>query len=204
MIQVSYVSRATEQLTSEQLLELLMQCRRNNPAKNVTGMLLYGNGTFLQAIEGEEEIIDDLVTIIDDDPRHTDVRVLSRKTIPSRQYADWSMGFDHVTENDIGPTEGITDFGPADFNFDYIVGHEPVVDMLMRRYREPHWDQVIGEMEAKDRVIAHLKERTAQVSDRAQVARLALESLTEASRSGTVDDALLELCESTLESLRPR
>ena len=204
MIQVSYVSRATEPMTPEKLLELLMQCRRNNARKKVTGMLLYGNGTFLQAIEGEEDVIDDLVKTIDDDPRHTDIRVLKRKSIPSRQYADWSMGFDQVTEDNLGQAEGITNFGPADFNFDYLVGHEPVVDMLMRRYREPHWDQVIGEMEAKDRVIAHLQERTAQVSDRAQVARLALESLTEACRSGSVDDSLLDLCESTLESLRPR
>jgi hypothetical protein len=204
MIQVSYVSRASEAMTSEQLLELLMQCRRNNAKHDVTGMLLYGNGTFLQAIEGEEDVIDKLVETIDADPRHKDIRVLKRKSIPSRQYSDWSMGFDNVTDGDIGTVEGATDFGPADFNFDYLVGHEPVVDMLMRRYREPHWDQVIGEMEAKDRVIAHLKERVAQVSDRAQVARLALESLTEASRSGTPDESLIELCESTLESLRPR
>jgi len=204
MIQVSYVSRASEPMSSEQLLELLMQCRSNNQKHDVTGMLLYGNGTFLQAIEGDEEVIDKLVETIDADPRHTDIRVLKRKSIPSRQYSDWSMGFDQVTEDNIGPIEGATDFGPADFNFDYLVGHGPVVDMLMRRYGEPHWDQVIGEMEAKDRVIAHLQERLAQVSDRAQVARLALESLTEASRSGDTDDSLLELCESTIESLRPR
>lgn len=204
MIQVSYVSRSTGQMSSEQLLELLMQCRKNNPPMGVTGMLLYGNGTFLQAIEGEDEVIDELVKRIGEDPRHSDVRILSRRSIDRRQYADWSMGFDRVTEEGLDNIEGLTDFGPSDFNIEYLAGHEPVVDMLMQRYREPHWDQVIREMDAKDRVIAHLKEALAQVSDRAQVARLALESLTEAAREGRPDESLVKLCESTLQSLRPR
>ena len=48
-------------MAPSQLLDLLLECRENNRSSGVTGMLLYGNGTFLQVIEGEEPVIDDLV-----------------------------------------------------------------------------------------------------------------------------------------------
>ena len=52
MIQTAYVSRAAETMTQENLLALLQQCLANNEAGGVTGMLLYGNETFLQVLEG--------------------------------------------------------------------------------------------------------------------------------------------------------
>jgi hypothetical protein len=204
MIQVSYVSRTSQPMSSEELLALLLECRKNNRAKNVTGMLLYGNGTFLQAIEGEEETIDGLVEIIKSDPRHERFQLLHRKQIEHREYADWSMGFDRVDGESSQDIEGLANFAPDDFNFDYLTGHEPVVDKLLQHYREPHWEQVIGELDAKDRVIRHLEEALKQVRDRAQIARLALEGVTDAARRGESTESLLELCESTLDALRPR
>lgn len=204
MIQVSYVSRTSAPMTSEALLELLLECRKNNRAKNVTGMLLYGNGTFLQAIEGDEETIDGLVEVIKSDPRHERFQLLHRKPIEHREYADWSMGFDRVDDGSTADIEGLANFAPDDFNFDYLTGHEPVVDKLLQHYREPHWEQVIGELDAKDRVIRHLEEALKQVRDRAQIARLALEGVTDAARRGESTESLLELCESTLDALRPR
>jgi len=203
MLQVSYVSRSSEPMSPEQLLALLLQCRQNNVAKAVTGMLLYENGTFLQVIEGEDNVIDDLVAQILVDPRHAQVQMLSRKPISSRQYADWSMGFEQVTDARLEEIDGLTDFSARDFNFDYLVGNEPVVTQLMDHFREPHYDELIGEIYAKDKVIDHLKSALAQVRDRAQLARLALESLTEATRKGQPTDALLPMCDSALESMRP-
>jgi hypothetical protein len=204
MIQVSYVSRTDEPMSGEQLLDLLLQCRSNNSALGVTGMLLYGNGTFLQAIEGEEDVIDDLKEKIWKDPRHADIQLLSRKEIEQRQYSDWSMGFEQVTDDQLGQIEGLKDFGASDFNFDYLIGHGPVVESLMDHFRQPHWDQVLGELDAKDKVIEHLNDALTDVRDRAAIACLALESLTEASRQGQPSESLLRLCDAALDSLRPR
>ena len=204
MIQVSYVSRIGKPMSAEQLLALLVQCRRNNSVQGVTGMLLYGNGTFLQAIEGEEPVIDDLVENIWADPRHEKIKLLSRRPISRREYADWTMAFERISDEGNWKIEGLKSFAPSDFNYDYLVGHEPVVTALMDRYREPHFDQLIGEIDAKDKVIEHLKAALAQVRDRAQVTRLALESLTEASRRGECSDALLDMCEATIASVRPK
>ncbi len=204
MIQVSYVSRANKPMSAEQLLVLLMQCRDNNSAQGVTGMLLYGNGTFLQAIEGEEPVIDGLVDKIWADRRHADIKLLSRRRITRREYADWTMAFERVSDEGLWNVEGLVSFAARDFNYDYLVGHQPVVAALMDRYREPHYDQLIGEINAKDKVIEHLKAALAQVRDRAQVTRLALESLTEAGRKGECTDELLGMCEAIIASVRPR
>ena len=204
MIQVSYVSRLSQPMSSEQLLALLMQCRDNNAAQGVTGMLLYGNGTFLQVIEGDAPVIDGLVEKIWADPRHAEKKLLHRREISRREYADWSMAFERISDEGFWSVEGLKDFSARDFNYDYLVGHQPLVSALMDRYREPHYDQLIGEINAKDKVIEHLKTALAQIRDRAQVTRLALEGLTEAVRNDGCSEELLGMCEATLESVRPK
>ena len=202
MIRVTYVSHISEPLSSEQLLALLLQCRTNNAAQGITGMLIYGNGTFLQTLEGSEDVIDPLMGEISKDGRHEDIRLLSRRPIETRQYADWNMGFAQVTDETLKNVEGLKDFAAEDFTFEYLIGHEPVVASLMEHFREPNFDQLIGEIYAKDKVIGHLKTALAQVRDRTQLAHLALESLTEAVRNGESTEALLPMCDSVLSSLR--
>ena len=203
MIQISYISRTHEPLNAEELLQLLLQCRKNNRESGVTGMLLYGNGTFLQAIEGEEAVIDELVTRIRKDPRHADIQFLNRRTIERREYPDWSMGFEQVTDVALKDVKGLNSFGAVDFSFDYLAENEPVVESLMEHYRQPNWDPLIREIDAKDKVIVHLKDALAKMRDRAQIARLALESVTQAHRDGTPSDALLDMCDAAVGSLRP-
>jgi hypothetical protein len=203
MIQVSYVSRLSQPMSSEQLLGLLMQCRVNNSAQGVTGMMLSGNGTFLQVIEGDEPVIDGLVEKIWADPRHAEKKLLHRREISRREYADWSMAFERVSDEAFWAVEGLKSFGVQDFTYEYLIGHQPLVSALMDHYREPHYDQLIGEINAKDKVIDHLKTALAQVRDRAQVTRLALESLTEAVRNDECGEELLGMCETTLASVRP-
>ncbi len=203
MIQISYVSQSKKPLSSEELLALLLQFRANNEARGVTGMLLYCNGTFLQVIEGEDQVVADLFARIQKDSRHESIQMLSRRSIESREYADWSMGFERVTDERLKSVKGLKDFSSEDFNFEYLAGNEPVVAALMEHFREPHFDQLIGEIYAKDKVIDHLKNALAQVRDRAQIARLALESLTEATRKGRPSESLVQMCEATIESLRP-
>lgn len=130
--------------------------------------------------------------------------MLRRKEIAQREYAEWSMGFDEVSDEELGGVEGLRDFGAENFNFDYLTGRAPVLDTLLEHYREPHWDEVIGELDAKDRVIRHLEHSLSRVRDRAALARLALESITEASRKGQPHDSIIRLCESALNSLRPK
>lgn len=204
MIQVLYVSTTSEPMTAVSLLDLLTQCRKNNTEAGITGMLLYGNGTFLQAIEGEEDIVDPLVEKIMQDPRHAQIHTLHRKEIEAREYADWSMGYRQVTDDGLEEIEGLKQFGASDFTYDYLLGHEPVVATLMDHYRQPHWDELTREVDAKDKVIEHLKRSLAEVRNQTQVTRLALESVIEATRKDLPKESLLELCDAALDAIRRR
>lgn len=142
MIQVSYISSATESMSSQALLALLRECRENNAGSAVTGMLLYGNGTFLQVLEGEERVVDDLVERIRKDPRHTDLQILYRTAIERRQYSDWSMGFKRVSDSALRNVEGLRGFGEKDFNPDYLARNDRVVQSLMDHFRRERFKNI--------------------------------------------------------------
>ena len=89
MIRVTYLSQEALPLSSDGVLGLLTQCHRNNTDRGLTGMLLFGNGTFLQTLEGEAEVVDGLMDKISRDPRHTGMKVLRREAITERLYSQW-------------------------------------------------------------------------------------------------------------------
>ena len=202
MIQITYISHATEPMTAEQLIALLQQCLKNNVSNSVTGMLLYGNETFLQALEGDEKAVDDLVEKIKKDPRHTNIQFLHRRTIERRQYSEWSMGFKRVSDSELQQIEGLRNFGKKDFNFEYLLQHDNVVEVLMDHYRKPYWDPLVRELDAKERVVEHLKKALTHTRGCVEVASLMLESVVDAGRKGSLNEAHLRLCESALNSLR--
>jgi len=202
MIQTAYVSRAAETMTQEALLSLLQQCLTNNEARDITGMLLFGNDTFLQVLEGDEAVLDTVVDKIQKDARHSKVHFLYRKPIERRQYEDWSMGFRRVSAQGLSALNGLSEFGAKDFNVDYLIEHDAVVDTLTEHFRTPHWDPLVRELDAKDKVIEYLKKALSHVRGCIDIASFVLENVTEASRSGRLDEEHLRLCESALDTLR--
>lgn len=202
MIRVTYLSQASSPLSADGLLELLDQCHRNNTAKGLTGMLLFGNGTFLQSLEGEKSVVDPLVDRIAKDPRHRDMKILRRDDITERQYSEWSMGFERVTESTLETIPSLRNFGLRNFNPDYLSQHGEVVDTLLDRHRAPHWDPLVRELDARDKLIKDLRSELASARNDAEMAALVLEMVTEVAKEGRLDDAHLEICRSTLRSLR--
>jgi hypothetical protein len=202
MIQTAYVSRAAGTITQESLLSLLQQCLTNNEASGITGMLLFGNDTFLQVLEGDEAVLNTVVDRIQKDSRHTKVHFLYRKPIERRQYEDWSMGFRRVSAQGLNAIENLSEFGAGDFNVDYLIEHDAVVETLAEHFRAPHWDPLVRELDAKDKVIEYLKKALSHVRGCIEIASFVLENVTEASRSGRLDEEQLRLCESALDTLR--
>ncbi|WP_207485923.1 BLUF domain-containing protein [Arenibaculum pallidiluteum] len=88
-----YVSAATRPMGEDDLLALLRQSRRNNERTGVTGLLLYMEGRFMQALEGEQDTVLALYRRIAMDARHRGVTTLIKFAIPARSFPDWSMGF---------------------------------------------------------------------------------------------------------------
>lgn len=95
MITIVYVSRAVKKMDTDDLAALLEVARERNEAHGVTGMLLYAYGSFMQQLEGEPDAVDAIFASIQRDPRHGDLRLLSRREISERRFSAWTMGFEH-------------------------------------------------------------------------------------------------------------
>lgn len=94
VFQLIYRSRAQAYFSDDDLISLLRQCRTRNIEKNVTGLLLYGYGNFVQLLEGDETVVLDLYdNRIATDPRHQNLSVLHRATSTERLFKNWSMAF---------------------------------------------------------------------------------------------------------------
>ncbi len=91
--QMVYSSAAVRSLSTTALATLLEQARVNNARLGVTGLLLYHQGSFIQALEGPKDVVEELFQKIKRDPRHDTVVELLSRTLEARQFPHWSMGF---------------------------------------------------------------------------------------------------------------
>lgn len=105
-----YVSSATKALTDRDLQGLLKSARAKNAALDVTGMLLYRDGFFMQALEGEENVLDTLFESIQQDKRHEDVLMVYKKPLKERKFAAWAMGFNKIDDKSLQCVDGFCDF----------------------------------------------------------------------------------------------
>ena len=91
LVRLLYASRAVD--TSADAIEtILTQSRHYNPTCGITGILCYGGGIFLQAIEGGRMAVSELYGHIQKDPRHKDIALLHYEEISERRFGGWTMG----------------------------------------------------------------------------------------------------------------
>ena len=109
-----YISSATHEMDDAELDQLLAEARAENLALNISGMLLYSGGTFMQVLEGEEDVVLRLYAQIINDPRHKNVTLIERLETEIRCFPDWSMGFRRISSGESGGKSGavkkLTDF----------------------------------------------------------------------------------------------
>ena len=91
LVRLLYASRAVDPQPAV-IDSILAQSRQFNPSTGITGILVYGGGIFLQAIEGGREAVSDLYGHIQKDARHKDVVLLHYEEISERRFGGWTMG----------------------------------------------------------------------------------------------------------------
>jgi hypothetical protein len=202
MIRITYLSEESTPWTPRMLLDLLRQCHLNNPELGLTGLLVHGNGSFLQTIEGDDDAVDALVAKIARDPRHKNFRVLRREVIQRRLYGGWSMGFQRLSEEMLRDVPELENFVLDDFNPEYLSEHPVAVESLLQRHRSQHWDPLMRELDARDNFIIELRNALAGARQRNEMAGLLIESVIESASNGGLDPAHVELCRAVLASLR--
>lgn len=105
-----YVSLANQEMSDSHLQSMLKKAREKNHGLAITGMLLFRDGFFMQALEGEQKDIENLFETIAKDSRHRDVLLINNKTIKERGFPDWTMGFNKIDDKNIDAIEGYTNF----------------------------------------------------------------------------------------------
>ena len=91
LVRLIYASRAVD--TSPAAIDaILTKSREHNPALGITGILCYGHGIFLQAIEGGRAAVNELYVTLLRDARHEDVQLLLFEEIAERRFGGWTMG----------------------------------------------------------------------------------------------------------------
>ena len=145
MIRLTYASTALKEWSPEDLLKLLKECRTNNGAKNITGILLYANGTFFQVLEGDEATVNSVFHMIENDKRHKDVTIIQKEKITERAFPYWSMGFDKIDAKELSKMEGLNDFFEHDFTPSGFVSHKNIIGPLLSHLRGKLVKQVAAE-----------------------------------------------------------
>jgi Sensors of blue-light using FAD len=91
LISLIYASRSTESFHEHEIPDLLQQVRIANAKQQITGMLLYIGGSFLQVLEGPPELVDTVFRKLLSDKRHIQLRLISTEPLTERAFEGWTM-----------------------------------------------------------------------------------------------------------------
>jgi hypothetical protein len=117
-IHLIYVSTANFNFKFDdaELDEILESAVRHNTSQDITGMLLYSGGNFMQVLEGEEAAIDETYNRIVLDSRHSQVFLLERNPIEKRTFEKWKMGFRRLGQAEMETHPAYSPFFEHGFN----------------------------------------------------------------------------------------
>jgi hypothetical protein len=90
---ICYISNATQPESLDIINKIYANAKQNNLKHNITGILIYQNGNFLQVLEGIEENIDVTYQKIKFDPRHKNIIKVIDNRIEQRIFEDYNFGF---------------------------------------------------------------------------------------------------------------
>lgn len=98
--QLVYTSKASRSMDLESVKMISDKAEEANKRNGVTGILIYRDGFFLQLLEGDKYNVHYTFKKINDDNRHTSVKVLIDKEVNSRLFPRWNMVFRNLDDAD--------------------------------------------------------------------------------------------------------
>lgn len=99
LTQIIYASRATFPLSTNpyqvepEVTDILQKARANNRNKRLVGVLCFGNGYFLQCLQGDIGEINAMIEVLKRDTRHADIKILNNKQIHQKSFSKWNMKY---------------------------------------------------------------------------------------------------------------
>jgi hypothetical protein len=93
LIRLVYVSEGLPGMPWDELRQILTVATTHNARRGITGILCYGSGLFLQALEGDRDVVNQLYAGIQRDTRHANCSLVNVEDIHTRDFAEWSMKY---------------------------------------------------------------------------------------------------------------
>ncbi len=93
LVQLIYASVQAKSIGLQDARAIVAAAKRRNEPENITGLLVFANGFFLQPLEGGAAAVTATFARITQDPRHRDLRLLGVRTSDQRSFPRWSMRF---------------------------------------------------------------------------------------------------------------
>lgn len=109
MYYLVYISTAVKLLNEDELRNILIVSRKKNTERNLSGLLLYVEGVFIQLLEGEKLEVELAYKSIEIDRRHKNLIILANGEYPDRLFPDWSMGYSVANKQILEQMKGYVD-----------------------------------------------------------------------------------------------
>lgn len=103
------VSEAATAVSDDGLIAMLQEYRAENLKLNITGLLLYSQGVYLQAIEGELPDASRAYEHVIKDQRFKNTQLLASGEMTERMFKSWCMGFMPAEGTDMSGIKGYLD-----------------------------------------------------------------------------------------------
>ena len=84
-------SKIASPVMREELGKILRVARKNNAASGVTGVLMYYDDWFAQALEGPGDAVHAIFAKIKADDRHNSIEIKTDEPVTTRVFARWAM-----------------------------------------------------------------------------------------------------------------
>jgi len=139
MKRVRYISRFSADLRSQDIDQIIETSQKNNPSRDITGMLVASGDLFYQLLEGPRKEIDSLYDRISKDPRHEQVLLLESEVGDfERICPDWAM-----QKVDLS-LKSITETAPITALLEMICVQRQMADKALKTLDEYTWDGLIS------------------------------------------------------------
>jgi hypothetical protein len=137
-----YTSVAANTISEEALKTIMQQSVSNNQRDQLSGMLLYCGGKFIQVLEGPKESVTQTFEKILLDHRHKRIAVILEGQVAERNFAGWNMGFKSIEADELEKLSGFRDIEQFFSDTTITDGSHPALVFLKLFYQKNNSDLI--------------------------------------------------------------
>lgn len=90
---IAYISQAKQPYDAieKDIIDIMNTAKEMNPQFDITGVLFFNQGLFMQVIEGQQSHLNQLMKNIKADSRHEKLEILIDESVSKRGFPSWNM-----------------------------------------------------------------------------------------------------------------